>query len=94
LPRDEDELRLSLAELAELASGPLPRGAWTSVYWSNSTVSRKNWGRLGFAAAFDRHSCTVTFRRSRRERGEERLVAVEHRGRERVDTAPGRDAEA
>lgn len=63
LPPDQQALRLSFAELEEMAHGPLPCGAWTSSYWSNSTVARTNWQPLGFRARLNRHAQTVTFTR-------------------------------
>jgi hypothetical protein len=61
LPLAESSLRLTLKEIELLADGPLPRGAWTSSYWSNSTVSRKNWRPHGFTARLERHACAVVF---------------------------------
>jgi hypothetical protein len=63
LPADQQRLVLSFAEIEALADGPLPRGAWASTYWSNSTVSRKNWARCGFRARLHRHRCAVEFYR-------------------------------
>jgi hypothetical protein len=63
LPRDVDGVRLTFADLEKLGEGPLPPGAWTSAYWSNSTVARRNWLRYGFAAKLDRHGCVVLFSR-------------------------------
>src|SRR5438552_8143792 len=69
LPPAEDELRLSLAQLEALADSPLPRGVWTASYCSYSTVARKNWGQIGFAASFDRHTHTVLFTSTHADQG-------------------------
>ncbi len=66
VPQEQDSIRLTFAQLEAMADGPLPRGAWTSSYWSNSTVSRKNWRPLGFSARLERHAQAVVFARQRR----------------------------
>jgi hypothetical protein len=68
LPADQQNARLSFAEIEALIGERLPVSARTTgTFWIGHRMAEQNWRRVGFRARVDRHDATaVTFTRVER----------------------------